>query len=213
MTPVLTKALQFFLASLDTEVARQRVLEAVSREASALQSLPAGSGRAREVHRRVEAAAATFAALKPEVGRAIRCQRGCSHCCRIRVDLTRDEAALLADRVREGTAQPDRGRLALQRTWSTPGEFVGKPRSEADCVFLGADGACTVYEDRPSACRALLVASDPEHCRDAEASTQVLAVINPYLELVVAAARTVDAHEEGRRNWMAAGLAEALEQA
>ena len=209
MELVLTKALHFFVASLATEEARARVYDSVAQEALAIQALPTGAERARAVHRRVEAAAAPFAALKPEAVQAIRCRRGCSHCCRIRVDITADEAALLAERVGAGTAHPDPARLALQRAWVTPEAFIGKPLAEAACVFLGEDGACTVYEDRPSACRALLVASDPEHCRDADQSSQVLAIINPYLERVVSAARTVDAWEGNRLNWMAAGLAEA----
>ena len=210
MELILSKALAWFVASLSAE-ARQPVYDALGREALAIQALPAGSDRARAVHRQVEAAAARFQALKPELVAGVRCGQGCSHCCRIQVELTLDEAALLAERVRAGSAQPDPERLQLQRTWASPAAFVGRPRREADCVLLGADGACTVYEDRPSACRALLVASDPDFCRDAQAATQVLAVINPYLELVVSAAQTVNHAAGARHTWMAAGLAEALE--
>jgi Fe-S-cluster containining protein len=209
MVPVLTKALDFFLASLEAG-AQTRVVEAVLRQAEALRALPTGPDRARAVHRQVDDAVGPFAALRPEAMAAVRCRRGCAHCCRIRVDVTADEADLLAELVRAGRAHPDRARLDLQRDWSTPEAFHGRPRAEADCVFLGEDGACTVYEDRPSACRALLVASDPVFCREADQATRVLAIINPHLELVVSAARTLDAAGGNRLDWMAAGLARAL---
>ena len=205
MDIVLTRAMQAFLATLEAP-ARAEVGDAVVREARVIQALPPGAGRARAVHQRVEAATAPFLALRPEALAAVQCRRGCSHCCRIRVDVTADEAALLSERIRAGTAHPDPARLAIQRTWAAPADFLGKPRAEADCVFLGADGACTVYEDRPSACRALLVASAPELCRDAQGATQVLAVINPYLELVASAALTVQAWEGAAVLWMAAAL-------
>jgi hypothetical protein len=86
--------------------------------------------------------------------------------------------------------------MALQRTWSGPEAFIGKPREEAACVFLGKDGACTVYEERPAICRAVLVASDPELCRLGDQSTRITAVINPYVEVVVSAALTVDAGDD-----------------
>ena len=209
MVPVFTRALSLYLASLETG-AQARVVAAVLQEAEALGTLSPGPERARAVHRKVDASVAPFAQLRPGVMEAVRCRRGCSHCCRIRVDVTADEAELLAERVRAGQAQPDLRRLDLQRTWSTPADFQGRPRSEADCIFLGVDGACTVYEDRPSACRALLVASDPELCREADQTTRVVAVINPHLELVVSAARTLDAARGNRLDWMAAGVARAL---
>jgi Fe-S-cluster containining protein len=209
MEIVLSKALRLFLDGA-APATRPEVLAAVAAEARSLQALAPGPDRAREVHRRVDAAQAQFGQLKPELVRAVRCQRGCSHCCRVRVELTPDEADLLAERVRAGQAEPDRERLERQRTWASAADFIGKPHREADCVFLGADGACTVYADRPSACRAVLVTSDPSLCREAGAGTQVQIVINPYLELVRSAAQTLAAWEGHPPTWMAAALAARL---
>jgi Fe-S-cluster containining protein len=208
-----TKAFDHFLAGLDPG-ARENALGALAREAQAIRALPPGPERAREVHRRVDEALARFEALRPDVIAQVRCGRGCAHCCRLWVGVTRDEAALLAGRVREGTARPVRARMEAQRTWPAPADFIGRPREEASCTFLGDDGACTVYEDRPSICRAVLVASDPEHCRLGDHSTRITAVINPYVEVVVSAALTVDAEGDppppaGRH--LASALLEALE--
>jgi Fe-S-cluster containining protein len=189
-----TKAFDRFLEGLDPR-GREEALAALEREAASLARLAPGPDRAREVHARVEEALARFAGLRPEVVARVRCGKGCSHCCRMWVGVTGDEADLLARRVAEGTARPDLRRMALQAPWGSPAEFMGRPREEADCVFLGADGACTVYEDRPSICRAVLVASDPELCRTGGLDTRITAVINPYVEVVVSAALTVDARE------------------
>jgi Fe-S-cluster containining protein len=155
--------------------------------------MPPGAERARWVHGVVEEALARFKARNPEVIRKVRCGKGCAHCCRLWVGITRDEAALLAERVKAGTAHPDAGRMERQRHWDSPMAFVGKPAEATSCVFLGPDQACTVYEDRPSICRAVLVASDPEACRALETATTTTAVLNPYLDAVVSAALTVDA--------------------
>ncbi len=209
-TPTLrvTRALQFFLASLDTPEAREAAREAVVREALTIQALPPGPERAREVHRSVDAAIREFEAIRPQAMSAIRCHRGCAHCCRIWVGITRDEALLLAERVRSGGAKLAMDRLERQRHWQSPEAFAAHPPEEARCVFLGEDGTCGVYEDRPSACRALLVASDPEVCRTAEQASQVLAIINPRAELMVSAAQSADGPG---CNLLAARLWEALE--
>jgi Fe-S-cluster containining protein len=188
----LSKALEFYVAALEPGAAREAVYEAIRRAADGIRQLPPGSARARELHRRVDEAAAAFAELKPELAAAVRCGRGCSHCCRMGVAITGDEARLLAERILAGSARADSGRLRAQRDWAAPADFIGRPLEEAACVFLGADGACTVHEDRPSACRALLVTSAPEHCRRALADTRVTAVINPYVELLVSAALSGD---------------------
>ena len=85
--------------------------------------------------------------------------------------------------------------MELQRHWPDPAAFIGRPREEASCAFLGPDGACGVYDDRPSICRAVLVASDPELCRMGDLETRITAVVNPYVEVLVSAALTVDAED------------------
>lgn len=202
----MTRALQHFLSTLSPE-AQESARTTLAEEARAIAALPPGSDRARSLHRRVDAAIRTFAAIRPQAVNAIRCHQGCAHCCRIWVGITSDEALLLAEGVRSGRITLDMNRLERQRHWSRPTDFATHSREEACCVFLGEDGSCSVYEDRPSACRALLVASAPEFCRTAEQSTQVLAIINPQVELLVSAAQSAD---DSGCNLLAARLWEAL---
>lgn len=187
-----TKAFDCFLAGLEP-AAREKAAAELAGQVAAIQDLPPGPSRAVEVHRRVDEAQARFAAMRPDVAARVRCARGCSHCCRMWVGVAREEAELLAQRVMEGTAKPDPHRMRAQAGWTGPADFMGRPLGEASCVFLGPDGACTVHEDRPAICRAVLVTSDPDLCREADAASRVTAVLNPYAEVLVSALLTADA--------------------
>jgi Fe-S-cluster containining protein len=203
----LTAALQHFLASLDGP-AQERARESIAREAEAIRAAPPGPERARSLHRRLDTVIQEFFAQRPDLATAVRCGKGCSHCCRVFVGITRDEAQLLARWVQSGRIVLDAQRLEIQRRWTSPRDFAENPREAATCVFLQPDGACGVYEDRPLACRALLVASDPELCRRADRTTEILAIINPPAERLVSAAQS--AGDSGGPNHLAARLWEAL---
>lgn len=92
------------------------------------------------------------------------CKIGCEGCCHTQVSVTDDEAALLALRVSEGVSI-DEERLALQMAAGNDSEVYYK-MSYADrrCVFLDEQGACRVYQDRPSVCRTNAVLGDAEQC-------------------------------------------------
>ena len=90
------------------------------------------------------------------------CKKGCAFCCHIEVQVTRDEAEVLAGLVREGIVEIDRDRLGRQAALS---DFEkGQTVKEAACVFLTSQNTCGVYEHRPMACRSYGVASPPQFC-------------------------------------------------
>lgn len=93
----------------------------------------------------------------------IRCARGCSHCCHGPVEIGPQEATLLAATVRAAGRTLDEARLERQSGHSVE-TWREQPAVDRACVFLGNDGACTVYAVRPLACRKLLVTSDPLYC-------------------------------------------------
>lgn len=94
---------------------------------------------------------------------AIRCGKGCSHCCHGPVEIWAQEAALLVEHLRVAGLALDAGLLERQSRCSVD-TWREQPAADQACVFLGADGACTVYEARPNTCRKLMVTSDPRHC-------------------------------------------------
>jgi Fe-S-cluster containining protein len=117
---------------------------------------------AREAHATMDEVLARDRGKDPASG-DIRCRKGCSHCCHGPVEIWPQEAALLVNAAREAGIELDRARLERQGRQSVE-TWRRQPGTDTACVFLGADGACRVYESRPNACRKLLVVSDPALC-------------------------------------------------
>lgn len=70
------------------------------------------------------------------------CGKGCSSCCRMNVTITKAEADRLGKAIGREPAPVHRSIRRL------PEHFAGEP-----CPFLDKNGACSVYVDRPLACR------------------------------------------------------------
>lgn len=104
------------------------------------------------------------------------CKLGCTACCHTQVSVTDDEAQLLAKRVQEGV-KINRRLLKLQMKAKNDSDAFFKIKYEdRKCIFLGDDGACTVYEDRPSVCRTNAVIGDASQC-DTSVSVQPVRLI------------------------------------
>ena len=125
---------------------------------------------ARDAHVAIDEFLARDLGKSPGSG-AIRCAKGCSHCCHGPVEIGPQEAALLAATVRGSGGQLDEARLERQGRYSVD-TWREQPLTDRACVFLGGDGACTVYESRPGACRKLLVMSDPAFCDADQGATE-----------------------------------------
>jgi Fe-S-cluster containining protein len=142
-----------------------------------LQRVPEGAERARRIHELMEQSMRDIGTDKPS------CRSGCSACCHLEVEITRDEGVLLADLVREGHPI-DRERLAVQAARERKGpEWQAKTTPSNRCVFLGGNGACTVYPDRPASCRKLLVISHPVECATADGKVQAITI--PMAEVLL----------------------------
>ena len=117
-----------------------------------------GVERGREVHRLIE----EQVELNSQI--SISCQKGCGSCCQLEIEITSDDAAVLAQSVYSGV-RIDNERLneqaqrpRLDEKWARG--FVEENR----CVFLGADNACSNYPNRPSVCRKHSVISPVKEC-------------------------------------------------
>lgn len=72
----------------------------------------------------------------------VACAKGCMSCCHMNVSITSVEAERL------GRALGRKPVSIFQSLHRSLEHFAGKP-----CTFLGSDGACSIYTDRPLACR------------------------------------------------------------
>jgi Fe-S-cluster containining protein len=85
------------------------------------------------------------------------CKKGCSFCCHVVVSVTPLEVFRLGSRF--DALVPERGpavdRLRARLARSQPFTYEQLLDQGMACGLLGADGACSVYAERPSACRAL----------------------------------------------------------
>jgi len=148
-----------------------------------------------------------------ESGKTLSCHKGCAACCRMMVPLSPPEAFALRDYVRNlpvARQQRIAERLAgtksvllahgLWRRLVDMGDTAQPPDDAAlepinreyyalklPCPFL-EDEVCSIYEERPAACRELLVTSPAEWCQDlVKNSVHAIAVpvrIGPALGLL-----------------------------
>ena len=96
------------------------------------------------------------------------CERGCNYCCHQRVEIRPYEAFVLAEHIRARmTAQQADVvvRLAANRARIAPLTPLQHTQAGIACALL-VDGACSVYEARPAACRKYYSLS-VQTCRDA----------------------------------------------
>ncbi|MEP7183762.1 MAG: YkgJ family cysteine cluster protein [Betaproteobacteria bacterium] len=103
----------------------------------------------------------------------VACRRGCSYCCHLRVEIRPHEAFVLADYIRS-RFDADQCAAILSRIEDNlariaPLSAEQHIRAGTPCALL-EDGACSVYEGRPAACRKYYSVS-VETCRDAFSDT------------------------------------------
>jgi Fe-S-cluster containining protein len=131
-------------------------------------------------------------------GEPVSCRDGCSACCNQLVPVGPVEAHMIAALV-DSLPEPRRGMVhsrfaaaeARLAAWSRRGELdnVDCPRDVAayqlgieyfrlviPCPFLD-DGRCSIYQDRPLACREYLVTSPAENCARQDDAAPVIDVV------------------------------------
>ena len=92
------------------------------------------------------------------------CKPGCHFCCKIHVQITEDEGALLIGHAAQEKIRFDMDRIDRQAKFNETNWHRQEP-SDWGCVFLDPiNGTCKVYKHRPAACRAHYVMTDPGMC-------------------------------------------------
>jgi Fe-S-cluster containining protein len=117
-----------------------------------------------ELQQRLQAEAdlaldAAFAEAEKRADTPYACRAGCSACCHQVVLCTAPEALLIASRLREildpAALATSLARLDAQSLAGAGVGFLDYSRARIPCAFLDGSGACSIYEFRPMACRAL----------------------------------------------------------
>ena len=123
------------------------------------------------------------------------CGKGCAGCCHYEVEITSDDAAVLKAVVKAGRGV-DHERLAVQaaRERQSP-EWRKFWSADNRCVFLGDDGACGIYEDRPSVCRKHVVTTPAAACTTEGAAVAPVQVL--LAEILLSAALSIEGTEFG----------------
>lgn len=143
------------------------------------------------IRRLGEEAQALEIARSVDVGREPSCRKGCAACCRMLVPLSAPEAFALREWVKSRPAEQQvriavrfaeaKSQLLSHSLWEGLSELceASVPLNDdaledvnreyyalrMPCPFLEED-ICTMYEERPAACRELLVTSPPDRCDD-----------------------------------------------
>lgn len=126
-----------------------------------------------------------------EQGRVPSCQKGCAACCRMLVPLSAPEAFAVREWVRSRSVEQQariiarftetKARLLSKGIWQPLSALCGASDPWSDealdemnrryyalrlaCPFLEEE-RCTIYDERPAACRELLVTSPADQCED-----------------------------------------------
>lgn len=110
--------------------------------------------------------------LGPE--QPITCARGCSHCCRAKICIDAGSGAMIAlllDQTFRWTPELVE-RLYVEDALMTKATHASWYGSRP-CVFLAADGTCSVYHVRPAGCINTYSVSDPDACRNGNGKAQL----------------------------------------
>ena len=110
---------------------------------------------------------------------------GCSFCCYINVDITKEEATLLVHEAKEKGVSIDSERLKVQ---SDIEDYHDLQYKDKKCVFLDYIGKCSVYDKRPMMCRKHYVINPVEQCNVEDEVHETLSLVMNKAEVMTSAA-------------------------
>ncbi|MDG0816910.1 YkgJ family cysteine cluster protein [Bdellovibrio svalbardensis] len=187
------KQYEDLLTSEEFESFDREVTRLLGYYSEVLGAYPPGAERGRKVHELINEQEALSSHIKTS------CQRGCGACCHLEVEITKDDATILADSLAEGLSDGlgiDMAKLyqmSLRKRLDVAWEqgFIEANR----CVFLGADNACRNYYNRPTVCRKHSVISAVDECE--KKGGQPVPKLMPVAEIIMSAAVNLPNNEFG----------------
>lgn len=155
-----------------------------------LQKVDPGIPRARKLHQLVDQEIEQAQNLKAS------CQKGCSACCHVEVEITSYETEILAQLIIQGH-DVDQLRWSEQcaRSVGDPVWKKGSHNLQNKCLFLNQSGECSIYYDRPVMCRRHSVTSPAKLCQTLDAPISLRYF--PRVDLLISAANEDEGLEIG----------------
>ncbi|MBO9667385.1 MAG: YkgJ family cysteine cluster protein [Bdellovibrio sp.] len=185
--PRLTRSLKKFIldyeAQLDASTFAAFLMnldEELTNNAAHFSSQATNEAKARALHQVVDKE------TSQDTDIPLSCQKGCSACCHMEVEVTSYEAEILKNLIQAGHPI-DRERLKAQsqRSLQDPRWKQGPRNPESQCIFL-KDNACSIYEHRPVMCRRHSVTSPAKNCETLDAPITLRYF--PRVDLLISAA-------------------------
>ncbi|MFM6927786.1 MAG: YkgJ family cysteine cluster protein [Bdellovibrio sp.] len=186
--PRLTRSLKKFIDDYQAQLAPETFVaflnnlsEELNKYAAAFSQISTNEERARRLHQWVEEEISQGANIP------VSCHKGCSACCHMEVEVTSYEVEILARLVQSGH-EIDRDRLVRQssRNLQDASWKQGPRNPDSKCVFLNAEGSCSIYEHRPVMCRRHSVTSPAANCDTLDAPITLRYF--PRVDLLISAA-------------------------
>jgi hypothetical protein len=145
-----------------------------------LKNYSPGQERARRLQELVDIEIAQHSHIKAS------CHKGCSACCHLEVEITSDEASLLAEAIADGVVIDSKQLELLAMRERNDEKWKGGVIPANKCVFLDGKGSCSAYSYRPSACRKAAVTSPATDCGIVGAI--IAPIYLPKVEVIISAA-------------------------
>ena len=123
----------------------------------------------------------------------ISCKRGCAHCCYMNVDIWIGEALLLLTTPQKMNWALIERRAAMAESLAREnraGQWIKRPIDQRACVYLNRKKRCTIYANRPMACRTYFVVSEPQLC-DTRRVGKVKTATNTFSEILISVSHTL----------------------
>jgi Fe-S-cluster containining protein len=124
------------------------------------------------------------------------CQKGCAYCCHLEVEITEDDAEVVADAIIRGNLSYDKKRLQAQAERANKADIWLKGAiPDNRCVLLDESGSCRIYEDRPTTCRKHAVFGPAKDCAELSESLNVRLI--PMNEIIMSVHTNLPGHTFG----------------
>lgn len=120
------------------------------------------SSRLGAVEAYYNAADESISKMPKQIMGQVSCKKGCAHCCKWPVEVSKAEAEYIFYLSRESNIVIDEAYVREQAKLKDVPDYAGSRFK--NCVFLDKDNTCKIYDLRPITCRKYMVTNKSKFC-------------------------------------------------